>query len=121
MSTLSRYTTREFIKNFFLGLGAFSTIYLIVEFFERINAFLYNHASLGMMGSYFLNKIPSILFQIAPAAILLATIITLGAMSRHNEIMALKSGGISLWRIISPILGVVIILYFLLLGMNEWV
>jgi lipopolysaccharide export system permease protein len=42
-------------------------------------------------------------------------------MSRHNEIMALKSGGISLGRIISPILGVVIILYFILLGLNEWV
>jgi lipopolysaccharide export system permease protein len=121
MNTLSRYTAREFIKNFFLGLGAFSTIYLILEFFERINAFLVNRASLGMMGSYFLNKIPSILFQVAPPAILLATIVTLGAMSRHNEIMALKSGGISLWRIISPILGAVIIIYFILLGLNEWV
>jgi lipopolysaccharide export system permease protein len=121
MSTLSRYVIREYTKNFFLGLGAFSAIYLIVEFFERINAFLYNRASLGMMGSYYVNKIPSILFQVAPAAILLATIITLNAMSRHNEIMAMKSGGISLWRIISPILGVVIILYFVLLGLNEWV
>lgn len=121
MSTLSRFTAREFTKNFFLGLGAFSTIYLVVEFFERINAFLYNRAPWGMMASYFLNKIPFILFQVAPAAILLATIITLGTMSRHNEIMALKSGGISLWRIVSPILGVVILLYFFLLGLNEWI
>jgi lipopolysaccharide export system permease protein len=121
MSTLSRYVAREFTKNFLLGLGSFTTIYLIVEFFERINAFLYNRAPLGMMGSYFLNKIPSILFQVAPAAILLGTIVTLGAMSRHNEIMALKSGGISLWRITTPILRVVILLYVLLLGLNEWV
>jgi lipopolysaccharide export system permease protein len=94
---------------------------LIVEFFERINAFLYNQAPIGLMASYFLNKIPFILFQVAPAAILLATIITLGIMSRHNEIMAMKSGGISIWRIIGPMIGVVIILYFALLGLNEWV
>ena len=42
-------------------------------------------------------------------------------MSRHNEIMAMKSGGISLWRIVSPILGVAIVIYLALLGLNEWV
>jgi len=121
MKILTRYLAREFAQNFLLGLGAFSAIYLIVEFFERINAFLYNRATLAMMSSYFLNKIPSILFQVAPASILLSSIITLGLMSRHNEIMAMKSGGISLWRITFPILGVVLIIYVTLLGMSEYI
>ena len=121
MSTLTRYLSREFIQNFFLCLGTFATIYLIVEFFERVNAFLYNQAPLPLMASYFLNKIPGIISQVAPVAILLATIVTLGTMSRHNEIMAMKSGGISLWRIVSPILSVAIVIYFALLGLNEWV
>jgi lipopolysaccharide export system permease protein len=73
------------------------------------------------MGAYFANKIPSIVFQVAPASILLSAIITLGLMSRHNEILAMKSGGISLRRITFPILGVVMILYFILLGMNEFI
>lgn len=121
MSVLTRYLAKEFAQNFFLGLGAFGATYLIVEFFERINAFLYNKATLPMMGAYFLNKIPSIFFQVAPASVLLASIVTLGLMSRHNEIMAMKSGGISLWRITAPILGVVMIIYFALLGMSEFV
>jgi len=120
MSILTRYLTKEFTQNFFLGLGAFGATYLIVEFFERINAFLHNQAPLPMMAAYFLHKIPLILFQVAPAAILLATLITLGLMSRHNEIMAMKSGGISLWRIASPILGVAMVIYFVLLGMSEF-
>ena len=74
MRIITRFLIREFILNFSLGLGTFSTIYLIVEFFERINAFLYNNATWPMMAAYFLNKIPSILFQVAPAAVLLATI-----------------------------------------------
>ncbi len=121
MKILPRYLIREFAQYFFLGLGAFSAIYLVVEFFERINAFLQNKAPLALMGDYFLNKIPSIIFQVAPASILFSSIITLGLMSRHNEILAMKSGGISLRRIAFPILGVVLISYFLLLGMSEYV
>ena len=121
MSTLTRYLSREFLQGFFLCLGTFTTIFLIVEFFERLNAFLYNQAPLSLMLSYFLNKIPGIVSQVAPAAILLSAIVTLGTMSRHNEIMAMKSGGISLWRIVSPIMGVAIVIYFALLGLNEWV
>ena len=121
MSTLTRYLSREFAQNFFLCLGTFATIYLIVEFFERINAFLYNKALLAQMAFYFLNKIPGIVSQVAPAAILLSAIITLGTMSRQNEIVAMKSGGISLWRIVFPIMGVAIVIYLALLGLNEWV
>lgn len=120
LTTLIRYLTREFSQNFFLGLGAFSAIYLIVEFFERLNAFLYNKATLPMMGAYFLNKIPSIIFQVAPVSILLSSIVTLGLMVRHNEILAMKSGGISLRRITLPILAAVMIIYLALLGMNEF-
>jgi lipopolysaccharide export system permease protein len=121
MNVLSRYIAREYFKNFFLGLGAFSTIYLVVQFFERINAFLFNKAPVPTMAVYFLSQIPSILFQVAPASVLLSSIITLGLMSRHNEVMAMKAGGISLWRITFPILSVVVLIYLALLGLNEFI
>lgn len=120
VNILTRYLAREFARNFFLGLGGFSTVYLVVELFERINAFLVNKATVPDMLTYFLHKIPAILVQVAPGSILLSAIITLGLMSRHNEIMAMKAGGISLWRISFPILGVVLALYLLFLGINEF-
>src|SRR3972149_1286274 len=97
MKIITRYLARDFAQNFILGLGSFSATYLVVEFFERINVFIYNQAAWPTIGAYFLNKFPSILFQVAPAAVLLSSILTLGVMSRHNEIMAMKSGGVSLW------------------------
>jgi len=121
MNILARYLAREFTKNFFLGLGAFSAIYLIVELFERINAFLYNKAPVPMMAAYFLSKIPPILFQVAPASVLLASLVTLGLMAKHNEITAMKAGGISLRQIAFPILGVVAVIYITLLGMSEFI
>lgn len=121
MTILTRYIAREFTKNFFLSLGAFTATYLIVDFFERINAFMVNHASPLVVGIYFLNEIPSICYQVAPPAVLLSALVTLGLMSRHNEIVAMKSGGINLGRITLPILGVVFVIYLGLLGINEWV
>lgn len=121
MKIVTRYLAREFTQNFFLALGAFSATYLIVEFFERINVFLYNQATWPVMGAYFLNKFPSIVFQVAPAAVLLSSILTLGLMSRHNEIMAMKSGGVSLWSLTHPILGVVVLVFLGLLGLNEFI
>ena len=121
MKVLTRYLAREFAQNFFLALGAFSAIYLIVEFFERINAFIYNKAPWALIGAYFLNKFPSILFQVTPAAVLLASMITLGSMVRHNEVMAMKSSGIGLRVLIYPILGVVILVFAGILALSEYV
>jgi lipopolysaccharide export system permease protein len=121
LKIITRYVSKEFTQNFLLGLGAFSAIYLIVEFFERINAFFYNKATWPMMGAYFLNKFPSIVFQVAPAAVLLSSILTLGLMSRHNEVMAMKSGGVSLWSLVHPVLGVVGVIFLALLGLNEFI
>lgn len=121
MKVFTRYLAREFSQNFFLGLGAFGTTYLIVEFFERINAFLYNHGPWPMIGAYFLNRVPSIFFQVTPAAVLLSAMITLGLMSKHNEIMAMKSGGLGLGTLLLPILGVVGMIFFGLLAMNEFI
>jgi lipopolysaccharide export system permease protein len=121
MKIITRYIAREFSKNFALGIAALTVVFLIVEFFERINAFLYNKASFPLMGAYFFNKLPFFTYLAAPAAILLASIVTLGLMSRNNEIIAMKSGGISLWSITSPILKVVLIIYLILLGMNEYI
>jgi len=121
MKVITRYLAREFAQYFFLGLGGFSAIYLIIEFFERINVFLYNKATWPLMGAYFLNKFPSILFQVSPAAVLLASMITLGLLARHNEVMAMKSGGVSLGFLVYPILGVVILVFGGMLGLSEFI
>jgi len=65
-----------------------------VEFFERINAFIVNQVPWPMIGAYFLNRFPFILSQVTPAAVLLSSIITLGLLSSHNEVVAMKSGGV---------------------------
>lgn len=104
MSILFRYLLREYAKIFFMCFAGLMTIYLVVDFFEKVRRFLRYDAQWLDVLTYFILKMPGISFQIAPLAILMATLLTLGLFSRNHEITAMRSSGISLARITSPFL-----------------
>ncbi|MGA6828997.1 LPS export ABC transporter permease LptG [Nitrospira sp. NS4] len=104
MTILFRYILREYAKIFLMCFSGLMTIYLVIDFFEKVRRFLRYDASMLDVLSYFALKTPAISFQITPLAILMATLLTLGLFSRNNEITAMRSCGISLPWIASPFL-----------------
>lgn len=106
MTILSKYILREHLKILCLCLGILFTVYLAIQFFERIAGFIQYGASLRMILLYFGLRSPGIIFDVMPIAILLATLITLGILSRHHEIIAMQSSGVSLLSITAPLLAV---------------
>ncbi|MGQ9508778.1 MAG: LPS export ABC transporter permease LptG [Thermodesulfobacteriota bacterium] len=101
---LHRYILREFLKIFSLSLSSLILIYMIVLFFQKIDIFIKYQAPLSLIILYLLYKSPEVLFQwTLPYGVLLSTLLTLGMLSRHNEITAMKAGGVSLYRIASPV------------------
>ena len=80
------------------------TIYLAIDFFGRIDRFLSSSVSSYDIFLYFVYKIPLIISQITPIGILLAVLIVFGLMSRNNEIVALKSSGISVLYLLQPVI-----------------
>jgi lipopolysaccharide export system permease protein len=103
--TLQRYVVREYLKTLSLSLSSLILIYVVVLFFQKMNQFTKYQAPFYLIFKYLFFKIPSVTFQwTLPYAVLLATLLTLGAFSRHSEITAMKAGGISLYRIASPLL-----------------
>lgn len=118
---LRRYVLFEFLRLFSLSLSSLVFIYLIVLFFQKMNIFTKNQAPLHLIFEYLLYKIPLVTFQwTMPYAILLATLLTLGNLSRHSELTAMKAGGVSLYRITFPFLVVALILSFLSFLSNEY-
>ncbi len=110
---LYRYIMREYLKIFSLSLGSLILIFIVVIFFQKMNFFQRNNAPFYLMFEYVLYKIPEATFQwTIPYAVLLATLLTLGTLSRHSEITALKAGGISLYRITFPLILIVLIVSF---------
>lgn len=104
MVILVRYFLREYLKILGLCLAALFVIYLAVDFFEKIRRFVKYDVTAGAMIGFFLLRIPKALMDMMPIAVLMAVLLTLGMLSRHNEITAMKSCGISTARLASPFL-----------------
>jgi len=102
MTILFRYLLREYGKIFTMCFSGLMTIYLVIDFFEKVRRFLHYNADWRDILTYFLLKAPAISYQIAPLAILMATLLTFGLLSRSHEITAMRSCGISLRWIITP-------------------
>ncbi len=103
MSILDRYIIVEVIKHFAMVLIAGTGIYLVVDFFENVDNFLAAGLTVMRMLQFLQLKLPLITAQITPVGILLAVLITFGLMNKNNEIIALKSGGMSVYSLIRPI------------------
>lgn len=119
MPLLSRYVLRTFFRLLGLSLAAFVGLYLLVEFFERIDDFMEYHAAITMCVAYFLYKIPIIITQVAPLACLMAVFMTLGGFTRTAELTAMHAGGVSLAKITGPLLRMGLIFSLILLVANE--
>jgi len=85
--------------------GAFVMLLLVFTLFELLGDILRNSISVLTVGEYLLNVTPYFLYYpIAPMSMLLAVLVTFGLLQRSNEITAIKATGISLYRIVVPVL-----------------
>jgi lipopolysaccharide export system permease protein len=107
---LSRHLVSEFLRLVALCLAAFIVVYLIADFSDRIDYFLKYQAPVGAIVRYFLVRIPLIVNEVLPVAVLAAMLLSLGEFSRHNELTAMRACGLSSAQIVAPLLGVCLML-----------
>jgi lipopolysaccharide export system permease protein len=120
MNLLDRYCARGFIKNVIIIIASFLLLYLIIDFFEKIRMFISNQATVYQIMSFFSFSIPMILWQIMPAGILVASLVTFGSLSHDNEITAMKACGVSLYRTSAPIIFLAILFCLLSFLISEY-
>ena len=117
MSILDRYLIKEILKHFGIVLSSAIVIYLAIDFFENIDRFMEAGLPTSRILDFFQLKLPLITVQITPIGLLLAVLITFGLMNKNNEIIALKSGGMSVYHFLKPILALGLLItigYFIL-------
>ena len=119
MKILTRAILALFFRLLGLCLGAFSLIFLVIEFLDKLRRFSRANVDTATIAFYFLNKLPEIISQVLPFGILLATILTLGILARNNELTAMRSSGISLHFISRPLLAAALLLSILTFVSNE--
>ena len=101
---LDDYVMRDYVVNFGMIVGSLVVLSLIFTVFELLGDILRNQVSPYVVGEYLLNVTPYFFYNTAQYGVLLSVLITLGLMERSNEVTALKATGISIYRVIVPVL-----------------
>lgn len=121
MSLLQRYVLKRFLQVYLLTACALVSVFLIVDFFERVDEFFAKGLPWTSLFAYYIYKIPFIAFFVAPQAVLLATVIALASFARNNEFTAMKACGIGVTGITLPIVLASVGIALMVIAINEYV
>jgi lipopolysaccharide export system permease protein len=121
MKILDRYLIRQFGFSLVFSLAAFWIIYVVVNLIDQLGKFMDKDASLFLVIKYYLYGTPFILVLSLPVAMLLSCLFSLGQLARNNELTAMKSAGVSLYRILLPLLILSFLISLFVIGFGGWI
>ena len=101
---LDVYLLRSFIYYFVLLTVGFILLFEVFTFFELLDDIAQHRTGLVEVTQYFLYLACYLFYQLAPLAALVSVLVTLGVMTKNNELVAFKASGLSLYRIALPLL-----------------
>ena len=99
------YILRNFAYYFFVLLVGFIFLIEAFTFFELFDDIARHRTPFLVVIDYFRYFTPYLAYQVAPLAALVGVLVTLGLMTKNNEIVAFKASGVSLYRLAVPLLG----------------
>src|SRR5687767_11946856 len=100
---LDRYVLQSWIRIFVLTALGFPIVTILINLTDTLNRLLDRGLTMREITISYIYSIPENLFLVMPAAVLFATVFTVGAMGRHSELTAAKAGGQSFHRLMRPI------------------
>ena len=102
---LDRYVLSELLYPFIFGVAAFSSIFIASSLLFKIIQYMTNYGASGaMVARLFVYSLPEVINYTFPMSMLLASLMAFGKLSGSSEIVAMKSGGISFYRIVAPVM-----------------
>lgn len=121
MKTLDLYISKQFLQILLFILIAVSIFFVIIDMVEYLDKFIDENVPRVIIFRYYVYYLPYILELVMPLAVLLASLISIGQRARYNELTAMQTSGISLYRIALPLLIVGIILSGFMFFFGEYV
>ncbi|MDY6823058.1 MAG: LPS export ABC transporter permease LptG [Thermodesulfobacteriota bacterium] len=102
MTILFRHIITEITKVFAIVIAIVTVIYITVDFFEKIDNFMAREIAADTIIRFFLFKIPFVVAQVMPVAVLIAALVVFGIMRKNNELVAVKSSGVGTMSLLKP-------------------
>ncbi len=118
---LDRYVLGRFVGTLVLVSVSVLVLAVIVDYADHVDKIAKNHPPTSVLLGYYRCFLLDIGMQIAPFVALIATLISLGILSKNNEDTAFKASGVSLHRLALPILGATALAALLFFALGEYV
>jgi lipopolysaccharide export system permease protein len=99
MRILDRYILKSIIYIFFSCIFVFLFLYIVIDLLSNLDEVLKHQATLELLVRYYLSYLPIMFVQVSPFACLLSTVYTFGKLNHNNEIIAMRSSGLSIFGI----------------------
>ncbi|MBW4440943.1 MAG: LptF/LptG family permease [Plectolyngbya sp. WJT66-NPBG17] len=120
ISVLDRYIARQLMSPFIFGVAAFSSILVSVgAVFDLIRRMTELGLPLSIAGRVLLLRMPEFIALSFPMATLLSALMVYSRLSTDSELIALRSAGISVYRLIAPAIVLSLLVSALTFGFNE--
>jgi LPS export ABC transporter permease LptG/LPS export ABC transporter permease LptF len=107
---LDDYVLRDFFIYLGMILSTFLVLVLVFTLFELLGDIMRNQVPAAVVVEYLLNVTPYLLYNVAPLVMLLAVLVTFGLMQRSNELTAIKATGVSIYRVVMPVIAAAAVL-----------
>ncbi|MEP6602350.1 MAG: LptF/LptG family permease [Spartobacteria bacterium] len=104
MKLLDRYVTRNFLQAYIYCIAGFISIWLVFDVSDNISTFIDQHLGVRRVALYYLTQVPQIVVILLPVSLLLALLFCLGRMSRANEVVSMLTAGVSVPRVLLPLI-----------------
>ncbi len=117
---IDRYIVRQFILATCVSLAAFIILFIAIDLMEKLDKFLDRRVPFMTIIDYYVNFTPQMISLVMPISLLLASLFTTGKLSQQTEIVAMRSAGISLYRLMLPFLVMGMLVSGFFIYFNGW-
>ena len=119
MTLLDRYLIRQFLATLTGLVLGLPLLFVVADITDHLDTYLSRGISRGDVALSYVYFFPQAIYWALPIAGLVATVFTIGNMTRHQEITAAKAGGVSFYRLIAPLVVMSAILSVAAIGLGE--
>lgn len=116
MRLLDRYLIRQFLSPLLFAFAAMTSIMLLNQVARRFGALVGKGLPWSVIGEVFLLCLPFIIAMTLPMAVLVGMLFTFSQLASDSEITAMRASGVSVGRLLRPML----LSGFLLTSLNFW-
>lgn len=120
MRTIDRYIIAHFTGPFAVGVAAFTAILMgVSEVYWAVDLIVADHVPASLVIQAFFLHMPALIALTMPMATVFAALMAAGELSAHGEVVAMRAGGVGLWRMARPVVLGGVVVALVAVGFNE--